>query len=679
MSARSMKRAQERKVAKDSKRQTRLGKRAALAGGAAVGATVLFAPAADAAVFTVTNNNDSGAGSLRDAITQANATPALDDINFSVSGVIPLTTGNIDILEPVNLNGPGANTLAISGTESDNIFYIGGDDEDPVLISGLTLFNGYYSSGGGAIQFDDVTLTIRDSVLRNNKTDGDGGAIESQDGGTLISERSVFRNNISGDIGGAIFLDANNAAHRITDTRIVNNSAAEDGGGLVFYSLYNPALVERTTISGNTAGDDSGGLLLYHAYETDPVAGYDGRFTMRETTISGNSAADDGGGLMLYEIENTVQVQNSTISGNDANRGGGIFLYYIDPSAPETGSVVVDSTTISNNTAGTGPGDGIYLYENSSSPEPETMTLRNTIVANNNGEDLAIEAASTAVFNLDYSLIENPGTATTNAVTAGSNITGVDPQLGPLANNGGPTETHLPALFSPVIDKGNTALASDQRGLPRPVQRADVPDAAGGDASDIGSVERQEAVTGSCQGQPATVLLAGPGATTLGTPGRDVIVGNGGANLINGRGGNDLICAGGGNDIVVGGGGNDTIRGGGGKDDLSGGAGRDTLLGQGGNDDLAGNGGVDTMRGGAGNDKAAGAAGNDKGFGGAGRDRFVGGAGNDSLNGNGGNDVLLGSAGDDKLKGGPGADRLIGGRGTDVLQGGPGNDIETQN
>src|SRR5215212_8909146 len=119
-----MKRAQQRNAAKESKRQAGAGKRAALAGGAALGATVLFAPTADAATFTVTNNNDAGAGSLRDAIGSANADAVVDDINFSVSGVIPLTTGNIVISEPVNLNGPGAGTLTVSGTDSSNIFYI---------------------------------------------------------------------------------------------------------------------------------------------------------------------------------------------------------------------------------------------------------------------------------------------------------------------------------------------------------------------------------------------------------------------------------------------------------------------------------------------------------------------------------------------------------------------------
>ena len=173
-------------------------------------------------------------------------------------------------------------------------------------------------------------------------------------------------------------------------------------------------------ISGNTAGESAGGFLLYDAYETDPSEDYDGRFTMRDTTISGNTAGEHGGGVLLYEIENTVLIENSTISGNTADadtldaiagNGGGLALYYVAVGGLDTGSVTIDSSTIANNTTGTGFGDGIYLYDNGTLPD-ETMTLRNTIVADN-GEDLATEAGSPATIQLDYSLIENPGTATT--------------------------------------------------------------------------------------------------------------------------------------------------------------------------------------------------------------------------------------------------------------------------
>ena len=638
-----MKRAQDRRAAKESRRQTQLRKRVALAGGAAVGATVLFAPVADAATFTVTDPGDSGAGTLRDAIGLANADDLLDDINFdpSVTGTITLTSGDIDINEPLNINGPGASTLTISGNDSDNIFYINTDEQDPVLISGLTVADGNSTSGGGAMELYQATLTIRDSIFESNETTGYGGAIESQDGATLITENSVFRNNSAGDSGGAIFLDANVAAHRISDTTITGNTAGEDAGGLAFYSLYNPALIERSTISGNTAGENAGGLLLYNNHEESGGGLYDGEFVMRDTTISGNTAGEDGGGVKLYEIENTVNIENTTISGNTAtDDGGGIYLYSVDDVTPESGNIVLDSVTVAGNTGDVG--DGIFLYEDTNS-EVEQMTLRNTIVADNGTEDIATETGTTSIFHLDYSLIENPGTANSDEVTAGSNITGQDPQLGPLADNGGPTFTHLPADTSPAIDKGNTPLTTDQRGLARPFDDPSVGSATGGDASDIGAVERQPVVpAGTCKGETATVVLAAPGSTTLGTAGADVIIGTAGADSINGGGGNDLICAGGGNDVVTGGGGRDTIR---------------------------GAGGVDLIKGSAGNDTATG---------GAGRDRLVGGGGNDKLSGNAAADVLLGSAGKDTLKGGPGPDRLVGGKGVDKLIGGPGKDQEIQ-
>ena len=677
MSKRAMKRAQDRNAAKQRRRDARLGKRAAVAGGAALGATVLFAPAADAATFTVTDPGDAGAGTLRDAISQANADAVVDDINFSVTGPITLTTGDIDITEPVNLNGPGAQTLTISGNDNDNIFYISTDEQEPVLISGLTLRDGNSGTGGGAIEFYDATLTIRDSVLTSNETSsGPGGAIETQDGGTLISENSVFSDNIANGQGGAIWLDANVAAHRFSDTTITGNTAGDDGGGLVFYSLYNPALIERSTISGNTATDSAGGLLLYNAHEP-ALPLYDGSFVMRDTTISGNTAGEDGGGIFLYEIENTVDIENSTVSGNTAtDDGGGVFLYNVDDSVPETGAVALDSVTVAGNTGDVG--DGIFLYDDGNA-ELEQMTLRNTIVADNGTEDIATEAGGTSIFHLDYSLIENPGTATRDEVTAGSNITATDPQLGPLADNGGPTQTHLPAESSPAIDKGNTPLTTDQRGLARPFDDPDVANATGGDGSDIGAVERQAAVpVGTCKGEAATVVLAAPGATTLGTAGPDVIVGTAGADSINGGGGNDLICGGKGKDDLEGGGGADEILGGTANDEVAGNDGKDVVRGQAGNDVVRGDKGNDTVRGGKGDDRVLGAVGNDLAVGGDGKDRLVGAAGNDKLRGQGGADVILGSAGADTLKGGRGNDRLLGGAGRDVLIGGPGNDQEIQ-
>ena len=182
---------------------------------------------------------------------------------------------------------------------------------------------------------------------------------------------------------------------------------------------------------------------------------------IQNTTISGNTADDGGGGVRLVDDEGVgARIQNSTIAGNTAGADG------------------------------TDPGGGIYLY--STSPGP--VVLSSTIVADNTaetGNDLAGNATPTSVFTLGFSLLEDTAVdgATVTETPGGSNVLGVDPQLGALAANGGPTRTHLPADTSAVVDAGiANGLPADQRGLPRVAEQAKA-NATGSDATDIGAVE----------------------------------------------------------------------------------------------------------------------------------------------------------------------------------------------
>ena len=115
MSARGIRRAAARRRA-----------RGVIAAGATVGAALAFSPVADAANFTVTNTNDSGAGSLREALDDANSAPDADRILFapSVTGTITLTTGELPVYEQVEIVGPGAGALTINADDSSRIFYV---------------------------------------------------------------------------------------------------------------------------------------------------------------------------------------------------------------------------------------------------------------------------------------------------------------------------------------------------------------------------------------------------------------------------------------------------------------------------------------------------------------------------------------------------------------------------
>ena len=183
-------------------------------------------------------------------------------------------------------------------------------------------------------------------------------------------------------------------------------------------------------------------------------------------------------------------------------------------------------------------------------------------------------------FLLGFSLVGGIGNATITEEPAGSNLIGVDPQLGPLADNGGPTQTQLPAATTPAIDAGiANGLSADQRGLARTFDASNATNAVGGDATDIGAVE--QAAEGVCKGLAATVLFA-PGQPITGSSGPDVIVGTTGQGQgqLRRRQGRGLRRRGQGQGPAKGG--KDTVKGGPGKDKLKGGAGKDKLSGQGG-------------------------------------------------------------------------------------------------
>ena len=172
MTARSIVRAHEREQRRAERRRRAgsVGRRAAIGAVVATGVGALAASGAQAADFPVSNNSDAGAGSLRAAILAANGTAAPDTISFvpGLTGSIDLAT-EIPITAPLAINGPGAETLRVTG--SGRIFDVGNiaAPDQAVSISGLTLAKGS-ALGGGAIR-NSLTggqaaeLTVSDSVL----------------------------------------------------------------------------------------------------------------------------------------------------------------------------------------------------------------------------------------------------------------------------------------------------------------------------------------------------------------------------------------------------------------------------------------------------------------------------------------------------------------------------------
>lgn len=439
-----------------TRRQRRALARKATRPGAAVlalGVAMAAAPAAQAATFTVTNLDDAGPGSLRDAIDQANALAGPDTIDFQagLAGGIVLTSGELAIKDSVDIQGPGASVIAVSGNSSSRVFYLyNGSALLDVTISGLTVTGGDTASGGGIFD-NDENLVLDGVTITGNQASGDGGGLWASGlSMTLTLRGSTVSGNTADDAGGGIYVGSTGGPLLIQNTLISGNLAGNRGGGVYFSDPDDAVTLDQSTISGNTAGNQGGGLYLY---STDG-----GPFTIQSSTISGNSAVD-GAGAFFYAPDDPVLIENTTVSGNTATGTGG-GLHFYDASL-YTGEIALRHSTIAGNEAATG--GGVYVGNGS-------VTVDQTIVGDNTaGTDPDLANGVESTYEVRFSLIEAPGTANLN--DNGGNILNQDPQLGPLADNGGPTRTHLPAGTSPAVNAGDPAFtpppSTDQRGFPR--------------------------------------------------------------------------------------------------------------------------------------------------------------------------------------------------------------------
>lgn len=449
------------------------------------GVAVLLALAAPdggtAATFTVTNLADSGSGSLRQAVLDANASLGADQVIFTpgLNGTIAVTSGEIVIADSLIVTGPGAGVLTLDADFDSRIFRVESPAAPPidVTLSGLTLTRGFSPGEGGAIFADDENLTILDSVISEslsgiNQTppgDGCGGNVGSF-GGTLRIANSTLTGGTTQGLGlhsgGNICVTFGTF---ILERSTVSGGSAQDGGGIYLVALTGNSQILSSTISGNQAEAVGGGIS---------VIALRANLTIESSTLSGNTA-ESGGGVFI--VVSDVRIVNGTISGNFASgKGGGIHFLGndADPSTDfSDGPLLLRLTTVSNNSAG-GEGGSILVYDPSSE-----VQLDHSIVANGAPQDLAGEQPAAAV-TANYSLIETPGEV---LVSGANNLIGADPLLGLLTNNGGLTLTHHPLPGSPVIDSGNPAIpsppATDQRGFAR----------INGSAIDRGSVEVQAA------------------------------------------------------------------------------------------------------------------------------------------------------------------------------------------
>jgi hypothetical protein len=221
--------------------------------------------------ITVTNTNDSGPGSLRQALADVNDG---DTINFAVSGTIALTSGELLVARSITIAGPGTENLAVNGNAKNRVFHVTGGN---VTISGLTITNGNASGmqGGGGIYNDHSTLTVNNCTINGNVA-----------GGGIYND---------GQFGGAATLQINNSIINANSNDGIDNYAA--------YGGYAAAQINSSSITANPGGAIWSVACLENSCGQATVQ-------VDSSTLSGNS-----GGIFADPRTHLV-VANSTLSGN---------------------------------------------------------------------------------------------------------------------------------------------------------------------------------------------------------------------------------------------------------------------------------------------------------------------------------------------------------------------------
>jgi hypothetical protein len=350
-----------------------------------------------AATFTVSNTNDSGQGSLRDAVIQANALQDVDTIRFdpnvfNVPKTITLTTGQLYPVYSLIIEGPGAESLTISGNNQSRIFF-NNFSSSFLNISKIKLVQGY-STNGGAINTSN-NLQLDNVVIADNKAESDqpgpsgfraglGGGVYSS--GTLTLSNSVISNNIAsgvvlinttnpnfGDIGtsgggGGVFSSnsnativncrfENNVARGINSPAAPDNRSSAGGGyayggaiyGLSVLKIINSSFDNNRAIAGNGGSIEIFAISAGNGGDAAGGAIFASGSTLLNLTFKNNSATSGNGGI--------AQNSNNAGKGGDC-LGGGVF----DFNLVMTNSTIVNNscTTGNGRISGNGYGGGVY-------------------------------------------------------------------------------------------------------------------------------------------------------------------------------------------------------------------------------------------------------------------------------------------------------------------------------
>ncbi|MBX3067663.1 MAG: right-handed parallel beta-helix repeat-containing protein [Cryobacterium sp.] len=400
--------------------------------------------------------------------------------------------------ESNNDEGVYAYLSSSSSATFTNTYVFDSQDEDGIGIettdsSSATLTNTTSNENDSdGMQCDaDVFSSITVTGFTGNGNDADGLDVSAYGSATV----TVSNANVDSNVDNGLEVDAEGPLAVSTVTGSTSSNSSNGVGAQLQSGNGGQVELNNSNIRNNSVR----GVLIS---SNDP--GTDGDVTIKSTTIRDNGdGSEDGTGVLVDDVDGlTVDIDSSTISGNQGDMGGGIYLRLDDN---EFLSLTVVNSTIAGNTASIVA--GMYADQDVT-PNPSTLirvlnsTIANNITTDDGPGGLALtgdipaevrnsivsgnttpssygdfDVMSTNV-NVDYSLVQVPSTDAAIVVAAGTgNLVGVDPQLGPLANNGGPTFTMLPGDTSSAVNAGEPGFAGatyDQRGLTRVINGLDM-------------------------------------------------------------------------------------------------------------------------------------------------------------------------------------------------------------
>lgn len=406
-------------------------------------------------------NEDQGELRINNSTVSSNTASASGGGIFN-DGLFDIVGSTFALNTAANQGGaiyhsPSASLSTITGSTINlNVAAVGGGifaDAPLTINSSFILENTATTSNGGGI-INNSQMEINGTTIARNVADGGGGIATGTVSNTIVND-SIFEANNAIGAGGAVYNNGYFEFNRST----VRLNTSPFGGGL-FNEDTGLMRIVTTTVEANAAGQTGGGLFA------------DGAFQIIASTFNDNTASNGAGIFKSPVVIASSEIINSTISGNSAVvQGGGI------ETAAVAGALLVTVSTITNNQAPAGAGIfGVASFYTS------IVALQAA-----GGQDCSQLQSS-----LDYN-IESGTTCGFTAANDQQNVTAAQLNLGPLANNGGPTKTHALRFTSVAIDAGDTScgVTTCQRGFPRPVNIPGVDPIDAQARCDIGAFELQ--------------------------------------------------------------------------------------------------------------------------------------------------------------------------------------------